>query len=102
MMQLAKANAEKYAHVGIMEDFTGSLEIFSAVFPKYFRTVGLHYAKLLKEFGPGGEFGGKYPRLTAEVREIVAANMTMELEFYAFLRQKHFLKLALLGSRGRA
>lgn len=111
-LQKAKFNAEKYYSViGVVSDLESSLSVMEHYLPKYFsgvsqlykqmglynmqRNVGKDSIKLLHSLHTGhpkvqykkNETPNK-KELSAEARAILAANMTLEYEFYHFVKER--------------
>ena len=106
-LQKAKYNAEKYYSViGVVSDLESSLSVMEHYLPKYFSGVSQIYRQMgisnLKNAGKDSKsllHGSNKPQfkknetpnkkeLSHEARAILAANMTLEYEFYLFVKER--------------
>lgn len=94
-LKIAKNNVEKYyAVVGILERWDESLQVFEHYVPAFFKDALKVYRKMKKEKVNVTKIKPQIPKY---IKDKVAANFTMELEFYEFCRQrfqKQFLTIS--------
>ncbi len=87
-LQLAKANVEKYYKVvGITEKTNETLAVLEDQMPEYFKGAQKLYhshQEVVKFRYPNAH---KKP-VTEEVKQLVRANFTVEVEFYEYLKQR--------------
>lgn len=87
-MRKAKENVEKhYAVVGLLEDLNKTLTVLEHYVPRFFKGALDTYYKEHKTFSKINRNTYK-PSVPEEVKDIVRANFTRELEFYDFCKQR--------------
>ncbi len=83
----AKRNVEeRYAVVGVTEDFHKSLRVLEAYVPRYFAGAGAMYEEQMSSYRVNKNT--VKPRTSEAVREELRRNFTVEYEFYHFCRQR--------------
>ena len=88
--QIAKANVElKYSVVGIMEDFRSSLQVMAAMVPAFMGRI------------PWLQFGRRSLKVQDRVlfnssMEVLKRNMSLELDFYDFVRTRLYKQVKLI------
>ena len=88
-MEIAKNNVEKYyAVVGILEKWQETLEVFENYLPAFFKDVRKIYNGYMKE-RPINSNNIK-PKIPQYIKDKVAANFTIEIEFYEFCKQRFY------------
>jgi dermatan/chondrotin sulfate uronyl 2-O-sulfotransferase UST len=89
-LQKAKANVEKfYQVVGVIEDVNMTLAVLEAKMPEFFNGAIKIYAEDedIKE-GQESRFNPYKLPVSDEIKSIVRANFTHEIEFYNFCKQR--------------
>ena len=90
----AKANVERYyAVVGVLEQFDESIRVMEAYAPRFFANAPETYRELMRERHVNKNI--YKPRTPDYVRRALAANFTLEIEFYEFC--KHRLRQQMLA-----
>jgi len=85
-LEKAKFNAEKYFSViGLSEDFQSSLFVMEHYLPRYFMGASQLYQKLTKQKKNKTKYKEE---LSAKAKAILRVNLTLEYEFYEFVKQK--------------
>ena len=83
----AKENVERYyAVVGVLEQFDASLEVLEAYVPRYFAKAAATYKELMRERHVNKNI--YKPKTPDSVRRSLAANFTLEIEFYEFCKHR--------------
>merc|ERR1712029_27881 len=86
-LEKAKFNAEKYFSViGLSEDFQLSLFVMEHYLPRYFLGASQLYQKRTKKQKLNKTKIKE--ELTAEAKAILRVNMTLEYEFYEFVKER--------------
>ena len=92
-------NVEKYyAVVGIMERWQESLELFEHFVPSYFENAKQVYNGVYKEDLVKINKNSFKPETPKYIKKIIAANFTLELEFYEFCKQRFQRQLLITES----
>ena len=92
-MELAKENVSKYyAVVGITEMWDETLEVLEHHLPFFFKGARDMYAQKLKEVRRMSQNFHK-GFVSEEVKNIVRANFSREIEFYEFCKERLLLQL---------
>ncbi|XP_055843998.1 heparan sulfate 2-O-sulfotransferase pipe isoform X3 [Episyrphus balteatus] len=87
-MQIAKRTVEKeYAVVGSWEDTNITLSVLEKYIPKFFNKALDVYQKSQHLLGKVNKNTSR-PPVTQEVRDLLSRNMTHEIEFYQFCKQR--------------
>ncbi|CAG0916779.1 unnamed protein product [Notodromas monacha] len=87
-LKMAKKNVEKhYAVVGVLEDFNKTLTVLSHYVPRFFRGAVPLYQDQGDEL-PGAEKNWYKRPVSQEIQDLVSRNLTNEIEFYNFCRQR--------------
>lgn len=87
-MQQAKRNVEqRYAVVGTWEDTNTTLRVLEAYIPRYFAgAMDVYYA--MQNNMENVNRNAFRPAISEQVRALLARNLTQEIEFYQFVRQR--------------
>ncbi|XP_017957434.1 heparan sulfate 2-O-sulfotransferase pipe-like isoform X4 [Drosophila navojoa] len=87
-MQQAKRNVEQhYAVVGTWEDTNTTLRVLEAYIPRYFAgATDLYYA--MQSNMENVNRNAFRPALSEQARALLSRNLTQEIEFYQFVRQR--------------
>ncbi|XP_050675211.1 heparan sulfate 2-O-sulfotransferase pipe isoform X1 [Leptidea sinapis] len=95
-LQRAKRVVEQqYAVVGVLEDMNSTLLALERYIPRFFRGALRMYWEELNTFNRINRNAFK-PPVSEEVKNIVRANFTREIEFYEFCKQRLHLQLKAL------
>ena len=88
-LKIAKKNVEKYySVVGIMERWQESLELFEHYIPAYFKNAKQIYNGNYKNDKSKINRNSFRQETPEYIRNRIAANFTLELEFYEFCKQR--------------
>ena len=86
-MELAKRNVEKYySVVGVLELWNESLRVFEEFVPYFFRGLPQAYIDFMRG-KPKNENKTK-PKTPKHIKQMLATNFTVEIEFYEFCKQR--------------
>ncbi|CAK1545016.1 unnamed protein product [Leptosia nina] len=95
-LQRAKRVVEQqYAVVGVLEDMNSTLLALERYIPRFFRGALRTYWEELNTFNRINRNAFK-PPVSEEVKNIVRANFTREIEFYEFCKQRLHMQLKAL------
>lgn len=95
-LQEAKRNVDaNFAVVGILEDMDTTVQVLEAYIPKFFRGAEALWEDKKVEFRKINQNWHKR-KVSDQIRELVAKNMTNELEFYEFCKQRLYRQKTLL------
>ena len=85
---MAKLNVEKYySVVGILENMDETIRVLESYVPAYFEGASqVFYEKMSNKINQNVH----KPNVSNDIKNLVKANMTLEMEFYNFCRQKLF------------
>ncbi|XP_064546019.1 heparan sulfate 2-O-sulfotransferase pipe isoform X8 [Drosophila montana] len=87
-MQQAKRNVEKrYAVVGTWEDTNTTLSVLEAYIPRYFAGAKDVYYAMRRDMENVNRNAFR-PTISEEARALLSRNLTQEIEFYQFVRQR--------------
>lgn len=87
-LQKAKRAVEQhYAVVGVLEDLNSTLTVLEHYIPRFFTSASDIYWNEITKFNKINRNAFK-PPVSEEVKDIVRANFTKEIEFYQFCRQR--------------
>lgn len=87
-MQRAKRNVEtRYAVVGTWEDTNITLSVLETYIPRFFAGASREYFALQSHMDRVNRNAFR-PTISVEARLLLAHNMTHEIEFYRFVRQR--------------
>ncbi|TRY71697.1 hypothetical protein TCAL_01018 [Tigriopus californicus] len=97
-LRIAKANVDShFAVVGILEEMDKSMTVLEHFLPRFFKGVKTVYNKNKQYWGNVNK--NKFrPEVSNHVRNLVRQNMTREVEFYEYCKQrlhKQYLSLGL-------
>ncbi|KAK4313053.1 hypothetical protein Pmani_015574 [Petrolisthes manimaculis] len=86
-LRQAQHNVEAwYAVVGVLEDINSTLTVLHHKLPQFFYGVtDIYYNELL---APHHNKNWNRPKTTPQVEEVLKRNLTLEYEFYNFIRQR--------------
>lgn len=91
-LEIAKNNVEKYyAVVGVLEKWQETLQILESYIPAYFTSVRKIYNEYMKEKKVNSN--NIKPNIPQYIKDKVAANFTIEIEFYEFCKQRFYKQL---------
>lgn len=83
-LELAKKNVDRYfAVVGVVEQMQESLQVLENYVPAFFKGARLLYAKTLHD-----NKNKLKPKVSKEIKDIIRANLTTEIEFYQYCKQR--------------
>ena len=86
-LNMAKDNVDRaYPVVAIIEDLPTSLKVMEALLPDFFKGIEDVYQVDLDT--PHTNTNGKKQKVTKENRQRLATNLTVEIEFYEFAKQR--------------
>ena len=86
-LNMAKVNVEKYfAVVGILEEWQKSLLVMENYVPYFFKNASETYLKKMK--GKHKNSNNIKPKIPKYVKDKVAMNFTVEMEFYEFCKAR--------------
>ena len=86
-LNLAKLNVEKYfAVVGVLEEWDKSLQVLENYVPSYFKNAREVYQSNMK--GKHKNSNNIKPKIPKYIKNIVASNFTVEMEFYEFCKAR--------------
>jgi len=81
-------NVEKYyAVVGLLEEFPKSMKVFENFVPKFFSGASNIYEKMNEQWGSVNK-NIYQPKVEERIKDLVRKNMTREVDFYHFCRQR--------------
>ncbi|CAH1638635.1 unnamed protein product [Spodoptera littoralis] len=86
---------EQYAVVGVLEDMNSTLLAFERYVPRFFHGALKLYWEEMNTFTRINRNSFK-PPVSEEVKQIVRANFTREIEFYEFCKQRLHMQLRAL------
>lgn len=87
-MQRAKRNVEtRYAVVGTWEDTNTTLRVLEAYIPRFFAGASHEYFAMQSHMDSVNRNTFR-PTISEEARLLLTQNMTHEIEFYRFVRQR--------------
>ncbi|KAJ8713554.1 hypothetical protein PYW07_013924 [Mythimna separata] len=86
---------EQYAVVGVLEDMNSTLTALERYVPRFFRGALKLYWEEVNTFARINRNNYK-PPVSEEVKNIVRANFTREIEFYEFCKQRLHMQLRAL------
>ncbi len=100
-LAVAKANLERhYATVGLAEDLPTSFRVMEQLLPRFFAGASRIFARMERSDGQQyrrNEGDHKDYYVSNEALAVLRANMSLELEFYEFSRQRLVQQLTNLG-----
>ena len=92
----AVANVERsYAVVGVMEEFYLSMQILEKMVPRFFAGAPQIYSKLSRNLGAVNK-NIYQPKVDEKIKDLVRKNMTREVDFYNFCRQRLYKQYLLV------
>ena len=77
-----------YSVVGILEKWKESLEVMEHYVPRFFTNVTTAYKLYMKD-KPKNKNNIK-PKVSKKIKDLVAANFTVEIDFYEFCKQRFY------------
>ena len=93
---MAVANVEQYySVVGILELMPETLKVLESFVPSYFHGISEVYDNQFKKKRKNQNLSK--PRVREDIKEMVAKNMSLEIKFYEFCKQrlyKQFLSVS--------
>lgn len=96
-LNIAKHNVENYySVVGVLERWYDSLDVFEHFLPRYFTNAREAY-RLYMNDQPKNSNNIK-PKIPQWIKDKIAANMTKEIEFYEFCKQRFHRQYLLMKS----
>ena len=91
-LEIAKYNVENYySVVGILEKWQETLQVFESYIPTYFKDVRKVYKEYMNEKIVNSN--NIKPKIPQYIKDRIAANFTMEIEFYEFCKQRFHKQL---------
>jgi len=91
-LEIAKYNVENYySVVGILEKWQETLQVFESYLPAYFKDVRKVYKEYMNEKIVNSN--NIKPKIPQYIKDRIAANFTMEIEFYEFCKQRFHKQL---------
>ena len=91
-LKIAKNNVEKYyAVVGVLENWQETLQVLESYIPAYFNGVKKIYNEYMSEKKVNSN--NIKPKIPQYIKDRVAANFTVEIEFYEFCKQRFYKQL---------
>ena len=91
-LEIAKYNVENYySVVGILEKWQETLQVFESYLPAYFKDVKKVYKEYMNEKIVNSN--NIKPKIPQYIKDRIAANFTMEIEFYEFCKQRFYKQL---------
>ena len=89
---MAVANVEKYySVVGILELLPESMKVLESFLPSYFHGISEVYNDQFKKKRTNQNLSK--PRVREDIKEMVAKNMSLEIRFYEFCKQRLYKQL---------
>ncbi|XP_022254610.1 heparan sulfate 2-O-sulfotransferase pipe-like isoform X2 [Limulus polyphemus] len=92
-LQIAKTNVKKYyVVVGVLEELNKTLAVLEGYIPQFFKGASKLYS--IKPKVQNKNFRKK--KVSEEIKKILKKNLTMEYEFYEFIRKRLYDQFRLL------
>ena len=92
---MAVANVEQYySVVGILELLPESMKVLESFVPSYFHGISEVYNDQFKKKRTNQNLSK--PRVREDIKEMVAKNMSLEIRFYEFCKQRLYKQLLLV------
>ena len=92
---MAVANVEQYySVVGILELLPESMKVLESLVPSYFHGISEVYNDQFKKKRTNQNLSK--PRVREDIKEMVAKNMSLEIRFYEFCKQRLYKQLLLV------
>ena len=92
---MAVANVEQYySVVGILELLPESMKVLELFVPSYFHGISEVYNDQFKKKRTNQNLSK--PRVQEDIKEMVAKNMSLEIRFYEFCRQRLYKQLLVI------
>ena len=89
---MAVANVEQdYSVVGILELMPETLKVLESFVPSYFHGISEVYDNQFKKKRKNQNLSK--PRVREDIKEMVAKNMSSEIKFYEFCKQRLYKQL---------
>ena len=89
---MAVANVEQYySVVGILELLPESMKVLESFVPSYFHGISEVYNDQFKKKRTNQNLSK--PRVREDIKEMVAKNMSLEIRFYEFCKQRLYKQL---------
>ena len=89
---MAVANVEQYySVVGILELLPESMKVLESFLPSYFHGISEVYNDQFKKKRTNQNLSK--PRVREDIKEMVAKNMSLEIRFYEFCKQRLYKQL---------
>jgi dermatan/chondrotin sulfate uronyl 2-O-sulfotransferase UST len=84
----AKRNVEsEFAVVGVLEDLNTTLAVLEKYIPRFFKGVTKIYFDKMEKFSKINKNENK-PKVSEEIKNIVRKNLSREIEFYEFCKER--------------
>ena len=84
-----------YAVVGVMEEFYLSMQVMEKFVPKFFQGAPEVYTNMKRRLGAVNR-NIYQPKVDEKIKELVRKNMTREVDFYNFCRQRLYIQYLLI------
>ena len=92
---MAVANVEQYySVVGILELLPESMKVLESFLPSYFHGISEVYNDQFKKKRTNQNLSK--PRVREDIKEMVAKNMSLEIRFYEFCKQRLYKQLLVI------
>ena len=92
---MAVANVEQYySVVGILELLPESMKVLESFVPSYFHGISEVYNGQFKKKRTNQNLSK--PRVQDDIKEMVAKNMSLEIRFYEFCKQRLYKQLLVI------
>ena len=92
---MAVANVEQYySVVGILELLPESMKVLESFVPSYFHGISEVYNDQFKKKRTNQNLSK--PRVREDIKEMVAKNMSLEIRFYEFCKQRLYKQLLVI------